>query len=230
MIVSEKFLDHPSVSSERNNMDEQSQFDASVCVLRALCTVCTLPNVIHVLFSGGLPSMTFIYKKAIIYANTYINNGNKYRQILQSEPFQNSQSHHVNTIENFPALLLTFNVLLLFNFWHFFPFPPQMFEQRWHSFFSKHIKVAWFKRNTSLNKDNFYETQIILLIICLVIDKVRNQWHYMYVEKTNIGLVLLIRTYSLKLNFVLAVFLKLSQISLKNDTWIISCNSKWSFI
>lgn len=37
-----------------------------MCVLRALFTVCTLPDLI----CRGLSSITFIYKKRIIYANT----------------------------------------------------------------------------------------------------------------------------------------------------------------
>lgn len=58
--------------------------------------------------------MTFLYQK--IYANTYINIGNTSLQLLHSGPLQISRSQLINTIENFPAPLLTFNALLLFNF------------------------------------------------------------------------------------------------------------------
>lgn len=37
--ISEKLLDHPSVSSKKDGMEEQSPYDASVGVLLALFTV-----------------------------------------------------------------------------------------------------------------------------------------------------------------------------------------------
>lgn len=60
-------------------------------------------------------SKTFIYNKKI-YLDTYIYSGNTSLQLLHSGPLQNFHSQLINTIDNFPAHLLTFNVLLLFNF------------------------------------------------------------------------------------------------------------------
>lgn len=60
------FLPRPKRTFVLYVLEEQSQFDLSMCVLRALFTVCTLPNLI----CRGLSSITFIYKKRIIYANT----------------------------------------------------------------------------------------------------------------------------------------------------------------
>lgn len=75
-------------------------------------TVCTLPDLFHVLFSL---SKTFIYKKKI-YLDTYIYSGNTSLQLLHSGPLQYFHSQLINTMDNFLAHLLTFNVLLLFNF------------------------------------------------------------------------------------------------------------------
>lgn len=61
------FLPGPNRTFVLYVLEEQSQFDVSMCVLRALFTVCTLPDLI----CKGLSSITFIYKKKrIIYANT----------------------------------------------------------------------------------------------------------------------------------------------------------------
>lgn len=59
------FLPEPKRTLVLYDLEEQSQFDVSMCVLRALFTVCTQPNLI----CRGLSNITFIYKKKkIIYA------------------------------------------------------------------------------------------------------------------------------------------------------------------
>lgn len=76
-------------------LEEQSQFDLSMCVLRALFTVCTLPNLI----CRGLSSITFIYKKKGLFMQIhatmlqYISSYRTYRQISHNWPLQNFQSH-----------------------------------------------------------------------------------------------------------------------------------------
>lgn len=88
------FLPGPKRTFVLYVLEEQSQFDLSMCVLRALFTVCTLPDLI----CRGLSSITFIYKKGLfmqIHATMlqYISSYRTYRQISHNWPLQNFQSH-----------------------------------------------------------------------------------------------------------------------------------------
>lgn len=88
------FLPGPKRTFVLYVLEEQSQFDLSMCVLRALFTVCTLPNLI----CRGLSSLAFIYKKGLfmqIHATMlqYMSSYRTYRQISHNWPLQNFQSH-----------------------------------------------------------------------------------------------------------------------------------------
>lgn len=88
------FLPGPKRTFVLYFLEEQSQFDLSMCVLRALFTVCTLP----ILICRGLSSITFIYKKVLFMQKhatmlQYISSYRTYRQISHNWPLQNFQSH-----------------------------------------------------------------------------------------------------------------------------------------
>lgn len=90
------FLPEPKRTIVLYVLEEQSQFDVSMCVLRALFTACTQLNLI----CRGLSNITFIYKKKerlFMQRHAtmlqYISSYRTYRHILDNWPLQNFLSH-----------------------------------------------------------------------------------------------------------------------------------------
>lgn len=89
------FLPGPKRTFVLYVLEEQSQFDVSMCVLRALFTVCTLPDLI----CRGLSSITFIYKKKDYLCKYMPQCCNTYRHIVHIVKF--------HTIDHFKIFKVT---------------------------------------------------------------------------------------------------------------------------